>query len=56
MIFWVTMKLAVTPPPPALKQRLVIVATRMPLWESFLSKRILSPVFCLVRQRKTRTL
>ena len=32
------------------------MATRMPLWESFLSHKTLTPVFCVVRRREMRTL
>ena len=34
----------------------VSVATLIPLWESFLSYRTLTPIFCLVRKREMRTL
>ena len=56
MILWVTTEFTVMPPPPPpQKWCLLTVATRMPLWESFLSYRTLTAFFCLVRQREMRT-
>ena len=51
--FWVTMELRATPPPQ--KRCLLTLATRVPLWQSFLGYTTLIPVFCLVPMRKMRT-